>query len=239
MKISSEAITMIKEGKSLNQIIKSTSFNKSSLYYHYKKLNGKKFKHVTINEKDKEKIGEFLGIFAGDGNFYFSKKLYKYSIRIYTGLYEKQYADYINNFLKELFKKEPQRYVNKDNNVITTCYYSKDIYELIKKYLIWEDNKTKTIRLKVIRDKDKAFLIGFLRGLFDTDGGIYKPKKKVAFGTASENLANQIREIIVQLGMTPGFYKYKNKDFWYLDMYGENSYKFMKLIKPHNKNKVL
>src|SRR4030042_224184 len=239
MKVNQEAINMIKEGISLNKINKKTRIQKSSLYYHYKKIKGKKYLVPKIDKFDMEKIGEFIGIFAGDGSFFFDKKRCHYSIRIYTGLYEKEYRKYLKKFLKKFFGKASRTYQDNKLNVVTNEYYSKIIYEFILEYLAWNKNKTKTIRLKNIRKHSREFLIGFIRGLLDTDGGIYKPKKKVAFGTASKKLAFQIKEILEILGIKPGFYKYKNKDFWYIDIYGERSKKFMEIIKPNNPNKVM
>jgi len=238
MRINEDTIALIKKGFSLNKINKITGINKSSLYYHYKKINGKKYKEVSIMGKDLEALGEFIGIFAGDGNFYLDNK-YHYKIRIYTGAHEEEYAYHLTKFFEKLFLKAPRKNHCIKNNVIITEYYSKKIFLLIKKYLEWEKNKTKTVRLKDIKNCKKEFLIGFLRGLFDTDGGIYKPKNKVAFGTASKNLAYQIKEILIYFGLKPGFYKYKNKDFWYIDLYGKRTDKFMKIIKPNNPNKKI
>ena len=232
-------IALIKKGESLNKIKNKTGVSKSSLYHHYKKIHGKKYKGVKINLKDRDSLGEFIGIFAGDGNFFFDKIKYHYRIRVFTGLYEKQYNDYIQNFFTRFFSKKPMNYENVKSNVYTTNYYSKEIYLLIKKYLYWDGNKTKTVGLRNINKNDKEFLIGFLRGLFDTDGGINKAKNKTAFGTASKKLAYQIKEILEIFNLKPGFYKYKNKDFWYIDLYGKRTDKFMSLIKPHNKNKIL
>lgn len=239
MRVSKEAIQMIKNGISLNKINKKTGIGKSSLYYHYQKINGKKYKNVIIGDFNNEDLGEFIGIFAGDGNFYFDKIRYQYKIRISTGLYELGYRKYIKFFLNKLFKKKPRTYIYNKSNVEINEYYSKDIYKLIIKYLNWDKNKTKTVRIRNFKNMDDKFLSGFIRGIFDTDGGIYKPKKKVAFGTSSRLLAIQIKNILQKFDMKPGFYKYKNKDFWYIDLYGKRSERFMGIIKPNNPNKVM
>ncbi len=234
-----EAIELIKKGYSLNKIKSITGINKSSLYYHYKKINGRKYNLIKINDCNKQKIGEFIGIFTGDGNFFFDKNKHHYRITIYTGLYEEDYRKHLKRLFKDLFSKTPRIYKNYKTNVQLTQYYSKDIYLLIKRYLTWNKNKTKSVRLKKIMFNEQNFLIGFLRGLFDTDGGIYKKKNKVAFGTASKYLAYQIRNILKSFNLPPGFYKYSNKDFYYIDLYGDRTRRFMKLIKPNNTNKIL
>lgn len=234
-----ETIELIRKGVSLNKIIELTGINKSTLYYHYKKIHGLKYKKINIEEPNLEKIGEFIGIFAGDGNYTFGRKAFHHRIRIYTGAYEVGYRKYLKSFLSGFFGKVPRTYMAADNSVEVSIYNSREIYDLIRKYLDWEGKKTYTVRLKNLEDLEKEFLIGFLRGLFDTDGGIYTPKKKVAFGTASRLLAYQVRDILRILGMNPGFYEYKDKPFWYIDLYGEGSERFMKKIRPNNPNKII
>lgn len=234
-----EVIRMIKSGKSLNEINDKTGIAKSTLYFHYKKILGKKNQPIKINLSSKEDMGEFIGIFAGDGNYFFDKIKYHHRIRIFTGHYETEYSIYLRDFMTRIFSKSPRVYVNSRKDVIITEYCSRAIHDLIKEYLHWDKNKTKEVKLKDLENLDNNFLIGFIRGLFDTDGGINLKKNKVAFGTSSKNLAYQTKEILEKLNLKPGFYKYKNKDFWYIDLYGQRTDKFMKLIMPKNPNKVI
>lgn len=239
MKVTKEHLDLIIQGSSLNKINKITGINKSTLYYHYKKIKGRKYSLVTFSESNPEIIGEFMGIFAGDGNFYFLKDKYRYKITITIGFYEKKYAHILYAFLTRLFSKSPRMYTYPERGIIILEYYSLPIYSLIYKYLKWEENKTKTIRLRDINNQTRDFLKGFLRGLFDTDGGIGLKKRKVAFGTASKLLAFQIKKILKMFDMPPGFYKYRYKDFWYIDLYGKRTTKFMEFIKPRHPNKVI
>ena len=70
---------MLNEGRSLNRISRQLSLNKSTVYYHYRKIFGKKTKDVNIAYVSDNKIGEFVGAFAGDG-CYFKGKNYHYTI---------------------------------------------------------------------------------------------------------------------------------------------------------------
>jgi intein/homing endonuclease len=234
-----EHIWLLKKGVSLNKINRVTGIGKSTLYYHYRKLNGKLTQPVIIPKLVNEDLGEFVGIFAGDGGYFFDKKTYHHSIRIYTGLYEKEYAKFLKWFMTRLFSKEPRQYFLEKSGVVVTELYSRETYDLIRKYLEWDDVKVKTVRLKDFDSLSKDFLRGFLRGLFDTDGGICRKKNKVAIGTASKKLANQVREIFRKFEIEPGFYKYKSKDFWYIDLYGSRTDKFMKIISTHHYNKLI
>ena len=50
----------IEAGTSLNNISKSYSVAKSTLYHHYKKIKGKKIKNPVLNFKKESELGEFL-----------------------------------------------------------------------------------------------------------------------------------------------------------------------------------
>ena len=58
--------SMIKNDLSLNKISQKLHVAKSTIYHHYLKIKGKQIKNVVI-PKDNKILGEFLGVFAGDG----------------------------------------------------------------------------------------------------------------------------------------------------------------------------
>ena len=67
--IRQKIIKRINENVSINNISKELNLAKSTIYYHYKKIKGKKPKEIEFNFRSEKEIGEFLGIFSGDGNF--------------------------------------------------------------------------------------------------------------------------------------------------------------------------
>lgn len=231
-------ITLIKDGASLNKISKLTGKAKSTLYYHYEQIKGKKCKPINFNLSE-EDLGEFLGIFAGDGGFYLDKN-YKYKISFYTGFSDKEYNQSLISFFSQLFNKAPDNYSRKSDHIFILCYRSKDIYKLIKNYLEWEGKKTYSVKLKDL-SHSKPFYLGFLRGLFDTDGNFYAPKKRISYGTVSKNLALQIKNMFLDLGFNPSYYIAKNPskaDFHRISLSGQNALKFIKIINPRNKRKI-
>lgn len=66
-------ICMIKAGYSINYISKHLATAKSTIYYHYKKINGRKYNIVKIPDNQMI-LGEISGVFAGDGSFFFNPK---------------------------------------------------------------------------------------------------------------------------------------------------------------------
>lgn len=85
----------------------------------------------------------------------------------------------------------------------------------------------------------KQFLIGFIRGLVDTDGGTYTPKRRVQYGTVSINLANQAKQIFELLNLKYGYYPCPDKranhlPMHHLHLHGENAFKFLNIVVPRN-----
>ena len=243
MKITKEVIDLIKKGKSINYISNNTNFGKSTVYYHYKKIRGRKIRLININFGNNNELGEFLGIFSGDGTFIFDKN-YHYRIRIVSGYYEKEYRVYLENKLASWFNKKPNIYYTKFNNKYSSVifnYDSKEIYGLLRNYLFWQGKKTYSIKLKRLDINNKEFNIGFLRGLIDTDGSYYSPKRRLSFSTVSKELAYQVKNIIrYNLNINPIFEEFNKKDrakLYTIALHGENAFKVLKNINPGNPNK--
>lgn len=242
--ITEEAISMIRRGISLNKINKATGLGKSTLYFHYKKLKGKKTIPIKFNFSNETEIGEFMGIFAGDGSFYKQIKTSHYVIRVYVGYYELNYAEYLRDTFSKWFTKKPAiyfTYYRGNRSAVIIQYYSKDIYLLIKKYLEWSGIKTYSIGLKNLDIKKHNFNIGFLRGLIDTDGNFYAPKRRISFSSTSKKLSDQAYSIMKEIGgVTPNLNIIKKEgrhDLYTLALHGKNAKRLIKIIQPRNINK--
>jgi len=234
-----EITDRINIGDSLNKISREMSIAKSTLYYHYKKIKGKKFKDVEFNFSSEE-LGEFLGIFAGDGTFN-STKNGEYNIRIFIGYYEKEYAYDLEKFFFIIFKKKPSIWQRKES-LITLTYRSKKLYQFIKNYLTWTGKKTYSIKLKNL-NYPREFLIGFLKGLLDTDGHYQKNRYTVSFSTVSKNLHLQTSYIIKNiLNIKFGTYirhKKGRSPIYNTLIYGEDGRTILRILNPRNPSKRL
>lgn len=199
-------ISEIKDGSSLNKVVSKFNLPKSTAYYYMKKIRGKKTKDVVLNE-DKEKIGEFVGIFSGDGSFFFDKKRGNYNINIYTWDKEEKYANYIKKLISDIFVNSTVRNYE-GNSVICTRIQRKFAYLLLKQYLNWiKGEKTYTVNLKEdINDFDKQFLRGFVRGLIDTDGSV-DTYGRIEFSSCSKNLCANMKKSLEILGFNPVMWK--------------------------------
>ena len=241
--VDKNTISLIKKGVSLNKISELTGLRKSTLYFHYQKTKGKKFLPLKFNFANRNDLGEFIGIFTGDGSFY-KDKTYHYTIRIFVGYYERHYAEYLQKRFMKWFDKKPNIYLTYHNgkeSMITLSYYSKGLYELIKRYLDWKNKKTYTIKLKKLDLKDKKFNFGFLKGLIDTDGNFYAPKRRLSFSTVSKDLADQVFLMINHiLGDQPNLNIIKKEyrsNLYTITLHGEKARRLIRIIKPSNINK--
>lgn len=189
-------INLIQKGISIPKIARETGVAKSTIYYHYKKIKGRRFKLVSIPD-DKKVIGEFLGAFAGDGSYYFDKKKYHHTISIFLHAKDdKEYGYYLRNLIEQNFNKDVRAYYKYQKNELKLTFYSKKILNLITEYLNIEDNKTLNISLKKdFKIMPRDMLAYFTRGLIDTDGHVNKDGQ-IVIALISKNMILQLKEIL-------------------------------------------
>jgi len=96
-------------------------------------------------------------------------------------------------------------------------FHSKFIYDFVSEWLSFGKNKTLTVRLKnSLNFYSAEFLQGFILGLALTDGYL---KNKFIFTTISENLANNVINILRESGFTPRLYVHKRKRYGWHDLF--------------------
>lgn len=213
-----ELLKKYSEGKSLTKISRETGISKGVVYYHIRKKFGRKYKPVVLNLKDKEKLGEFIGAFAGDGSFFFTKKTYKYEIFFHFSFKETEYAERISEISNSLFGKKAYIWFDNKNRTIRVRIMSKVIYKILKRYLSWSGKKSHTIALKRnVLNSSLDLLRGIARGLINSDGSVYIPKNRIAFGTVSVKLCKQFSYILHKFSINHYIYpvKYKRKKTLY------------------------
>ena len=75
--------TLILSGFSLKTIANKLNKSKTTIYYHYLKIYGKKIIKPQTDSLGEDFLGEFIGLFVGDGYIYHDKKRFYYSIRFF------------------------------------------------------------------------------------------------------------------------------------------------------------
>jgi len=165
------------------------------------KLNPKK--QILIPEVS-EILAEFVGIMLGDGHI--GKKgiwiAKEYNM-------EEIYTKYINNLIYELFDIRGRIYRSySDSNAQYLNVYSIDLVAFLNSIGLKTGNKIKN--QAVIPKwlfKNKQFLRSCIRGLIDTDGGIYHKQKGytralIEFQTKNPSLRESVKNTLEQLSFT-------------------------------------
>ena len=234
-------IKKIEDGTSINKISNELNLAKSTIYYHYKKIKGKRYQKAKIKQIGYSKIeGEIVGIFAGDGSQHLDKDRGSYAVSVYFGNRNIDYAIYVQRIFEEHFRKEiPLRKAT--DHAIKLDTKSKDIFLYFHNYLDFEPKvKHCTVKLKKM-DLPPEFLIGFIKGFLDTDGWISKAKDRIepriGFSTTSKELAKQIKEIMVLFNVKSGLYTIdkshvNEKTVYNIQIWKESVNKFLNVVQP-------
>lgn len=204
---------------------------------------GKNTGALNLSDLSDEIKGEILGVFAGDGNFFFDQKRYKYTIRFFFNKSESKYAQDLCDLMGMALGKPPNFRKEKNRSIITLTYLSKPFYLFLKSHLSWKttENKKKshTIRLKKV-NQPREFKIGFLRGNIDTDGCI--SEKRINFASTSKNLIRNIEQFIKDLGFTNyNRWSYDDKRgkrsrIHHIDLNRPEIKRFLRVVNPRNRN---
>jgi len=229
----------IREGKSINQISKELDVYKSTIYYHYKKIKGRKLKPIEFRTIPADEIGEIIGAFAGDGNFY-KDKAYHYTVQFLFGYCSEEYARRFEQLLINSFGKKPLR-CRAGAGEFALRYRSKRLYLWIRERLDWDGKKTHSVCLRDLNAHDKQFLIGFLRGLLDTDGHAVRKYRQIRFNTVSQTLANQISEILDILSISNRLSAYSQlgkAKIYEIRVNRTDAVILSQLLKPRNPGKI-
>ena len=232
-------INLIKKGNSLNSIVKLTGKNKTTIYYHFREIKGRVYPKIKLNQRFTEKEGEIVGIFAGDGSQYFDPKGYHYQVNIHFGSKNKDYVFYVKNLFEDYFNHKFNFFEDKKRHTIRLRINSKKVFNYFKHYLDY-NSKTKhsTVKLKSL-NLPKEFIIGFLRGLIDTDGSVlynkYENGINVSFCTTSLELINQVKQVFDEYNFKYSYFVRKHKS--YKDLHNIKLWKrsvepFLNHIKP-------
>jgi len=133
---------LTEEGMSLNQISNNVNVSKTTVYYHFKKIRGLTNIKPKFNFNDDTLLGEVVGIFTGDGSFYFEPKGYHYQIRVHFGIKNIKYLNKVKKLFDFSFGKSFSTKKDGDNKLILETH-SKDISHFFFEYLNFNGLKIK------------------------------------------------------------------------------------------------
>ena len=156
-------------------------------------------KIIKIPEKS-ENFAEILGIILGDGH------LERKTLTITGNCDEIEYYTYLKKKIKEIFGLDSNTLKSKNQNAIQLKVHSVELtkFLIVNSFVLGDKIKNKASLPNWIFEK-KEFIYGALRGLFDTDGGIYQKQKGykraiIEFQTDSPYIRKDIFKMLKEIG---------------------------------------
>jgi len=152
-------LSLAKQGFSLRRISEVVGLGKSTIYYHTRKVLGRKYIQMVFDYSPTCKLGEFLGIFVTDGCFYVDKKRYHYTLSISLSKNQHRYAKIVQKLVQGIIGKRPR--IDIKARILQLVVRGKAILGFLRHFLTWEGRKAHTIHFA-----ESALSLGkdFLRG---------------------------------------------------------------------------
>lgn len=191
--------------------------------------------------KPSELLAEFIGIFLGDGSFG-----NKYQIAIsWNHRCEDDYAKYLRKIVYKLFGLRSRIRIRKRYGSAEIVISSSNLVDYIRKLIgIKTGAPKRSFKLPAWISKNRRCKIGFLRGLFDSEGCIYRHKYysnakaysyvKIAVTNYSDEILSVFQRFLKSLKIDS--VKYRNRIHIYSDA---GAKRFFSLVGSSNrKNKI-
>jgi len=203
-----------------------------------------------IIPKISSKLAEEIGWHIGDGSMNFYKQENKlrglYQLRGHIEDDRQHYIKRVKPLFESVYNMKIKLREMPSTRVFGFQIWNNDLVEFKQKLGLPLGKKLDIIipKLFLTNNKLKAVVI---RGIFDTDGGIYLEKKnnkiylRVYIKTICPTLARQLQEVFKELNLRATLYSQisnredKRKRIFTITIRGEQEFhKFMKIISPKN-----
>lgn len=157
--------------------------------------------------KKSAKLAEFIGIMLGDGGL--SKRQATITLNCFD---DSEYTFYVSELAEKLFHVRPSILRREKMSTDSLVISRTGLVELLQKFGLVIGNKIKQkIDIPPWIKLNKQFSIACIRGLFDTDGSVFKHRykvrgkeysyMKVAFTSASPPLIDSVLKELEDLGI--------------------------------------
>lgn len=167
------------------------------------KLEGEKNKKILNIPKESQDLSEIFGVILGDGH------LERKTLTITGNSNEIEHYNYLSKKFNYLFKLNTKIFKIKKQNSIQLKIYSTELIRFLLKnnFVLGNKIKNKASLPRWIFDKEE-YIYGALRGLLDTDGGVYQKQKKykraiIEFQIKSPYIRKDIFEMLRKIGFSP------------------------------------
>jgi hypothetical protein len=186
-----------------------------------------------------KRLAEYVGIMLGDGGMTSSQCTITLNSKA-----DKDYIRFVCDFADKLFGEKPKMFKKKDCNAITLYYSGGALIRYFCTIGLKVGNKVKQqVDVPDWVKKSRSYRIACLRGLMDTDGGVFIHRytvngkrykyKKISFSNRSIPLLIFVSKALAELGFNPKIIdKVENKKVWLYNEKEVNCY--LHTVGSHN-----
>jgi len=209
------------------------------------KYPNKSHRKIVLLPKKSIKLAEFFGLMMGDGGI---NNLWQVNITL-NFIKDKQYSIYISDLINNLFGIVPVLRKRKNSQALVISLSSTTIVDFLVSEGLVRGNKIRGgLKIPLWILNKKSYRIACVRGLMDTDGGLYTHKHIVkekeynniglCFTSYSVYLINQVVDIFKENKITPhisnkgrSVYLYKEEAITrYLKIFGTSNDRISKVF---------
>lgn len=147
--------------------------------------------------KNSANLAEFVGCLLGDGH------LAPTQVMVTLGKKDR-YADYVVKMIEDLFGIVPKQIFSRDGDC-TVYFGSTEAVKWLKEMGLAQNKVKSQVDVPRWILKSRDFMRAVLRGLFDTDGSVYKLRwgMQISFCNHSFPLIRSVRKMLIILGFSP------------------------------------
>ncbi len=195
-----------------------------------------------------KELAELCGILLGDGAI--TDTQIRVTLNRFT---DRKYAFFVAKLMERIIGEKPSKYIQE--STVELCLSGVELVKLFEKLGLKRGNKVaQQVNIPKWILKNKIFALSCLRGLVDTDGGVYTHnhvvggKRYLHFGlcftSASKPMLDSVHKIFISVGIKAKvqgerrIYIYDMKEvFKYFKIVGSNNPKHKKRLKKYLKIK--
>jgi len=157
----------------------------------------------SLRSTDDLLIGTYVGLWMGDGTQYREQRG-KYTVKICCNADCVELNVFIRQLLLDLFGKRSSLFCRPNSKSAVLQFYSRFIFSFINTYVLFEENKTHSVRLRhVLLSYSRKFIEGCFLGLMLSDGSL---KQQLRFNVTSFALSENMMELLSFFGFHPKRY---------------------------------
>lgn len=202
------------------------------------KYPNKSHRKIVLLPKYSVLLAEFFGLMMGDGGI---NNPWQINVTL-NSIKDEKYSYFVIDLFKNLFGIRPAMFKRKNTNALVISLASTTIVNFLVENGLIRGNKLKNglkIPLWILRKK--SYRIACVRGLMDTDGGLYTHRHSVGgkvykniglcFTSYSVDLINQVVEIFKENKIVPHISNKGRSIYLYKE---EEIVKYLKIFRTSN-----